>query len=311
VGTIATFQRSRMLAAALAEAAHRGPPGTSVAVIVARAGVSRKTFYEHFTSREDCFHAAFEQAIEEIAQALAPVYEDCKGGWPRPLRAALAELVGILERDRETAVFVLGYLIEGPLQDRQTLVYVRLRAVLEEGRPQADSRRGVPPLAAEMLLGGMVSILYERARTDAWDLSALVNPMMWMIVLSYRGPAAAARELSRKAPARAPAACEPERRSPLTGLNMRVTYRTARVLGTIAAEPGLSNVEICVAAGVMDQGQISKLLARLAGHGLLENIGPGWSAGGANAWHLTARGREVAAAIRGQFAANGLPRSAS
>ena len=53
-----------------------------------------------------------------------------------------------------------------------------------------------------------------------------------------------------------------------------------------------SNVDISKAAGVRDQGQISRLLRRLEGHGLLENTG-GATAGVPNAWHLTPRGEEV------------------
>ena len=55
---------------------------------------------------------------------------------------------------------------------------------------------------------------------------------------------------------------------------------------------GPSNLEVARAAGVKDQGQISKLLARLQAHGLLENTGGGYPAAG-NAWRLTSRGEEI------------------
>jgi hypothetical protein len=45
-----------------------------------------------------------------------------------------------------------------------------------------------------------------------------------------------------------------------------------------------------IAAGIADQGQISKLLARLHSLGLLENTGGDHAKGEPNAWHLTARG---------------------
>ncbi|MEA2201773.1 MAG: hypothetical protein QOI89_2369 [Solirubrobacteraceae bacterium] len=74
---------------------------------------------------------------------------------------------------------------------------------------------------------------------------------------------------------------------------MRVTYRTTRVLAAIAAQPGLSNSEIGQRAGVNDQGQISKLLARLARLGLAENVRAGQANGLPNAWQLTPRGKEL------------------
>ena len=75
---------------------------------------------------------------------------------------------------------------------------------------------------------------------------------------------------------------------------MRLTYRTAQVLGCIAGEPEISNRVVAERAGVTDQGQISKLLARLERLGLAVNSGNGHAKGEANAWTLTALGSEVA-----------------
>lgn len=65
------------------------------------------------------------------------------------------------------------------------------------------------------------------------------------------------------------------------------------VLAVIAAEPGASNRHIGDAAGAPDQGQMSKLLKRLALAGLVENDGGRRESGEANAWRLTARGEEI------------------
>lgn len=78
---------------------------------------------------------------------------------------------------------------------------------------------------------------------------------------------------------------------------MRITYRTVRVLMTIAADPGASNRRIAAEAGISDQGQVSKLLARLEHLGLIENRGEGPVKGAPNAWALTARGVQVQQAI--------------
>jgi DNA-binding MarR family transcriptional regulator len=73
---------------------------------------------------------------------------------------------------------------------------------------------------------------------------------------------------------------------------MRVTYRTLRVLATIAAQPAASNREIADLAGVSDQGQISKLLTRLERLELIYNTGP-HAKGDPNAWQLTPKGQEI------------------
>jgi predicted transcriptional regulator len=78
---------------------------------------------------------------------------------------------------------------------------------------------------------------------------------------------------------------------------MRLTYRTLRVLSAIAHTPGISNRGAAEAAGVRDQGQISKLLSRVERLGLIRNTGAGQAKGAANAWTLTDRGAELDRAL--------------
>ncbi len=95
-----------------------------------------------------------------------------------------------------------------------------------------------------------------------------------------------------------PSVVEQTNGDPLAGVPMRLTYRTALVLGYIAQEPGASNRVIGDHAGVSDQGQISKLLARLERLGLAANTGDGHLKGERNAWRLTPKGVQVEHSIR-------------
>ena len=88
---------------------------------------------------------------------------------------------------------------------------------------------------------------------------------------------------------------------------MRLTYRTVRVLLAIAETPGASNRELADAAGVADQGQISKLLSRLKSLGLIENIGAGPVRGEPNAWQLTPKGSRSATPFRSRPRASAGP----
>jgi DNA-binding MarR family transcriptional regulator len=115
-------------------------------------------------------------------------------------------------------------------------------------------------------------------------------------VLPYLGPAAARRELARPAPAVA-TRLVPTPADPLRDVHMRLTYRTVRVLMAVAAHPGCSNREIGLAADMQDQGQISKLLTRLAKLDLIENGPAGRARGAPNAWGLTEKGQEIEQAI--------------
>jgi hypothetical protein len=122
-----------------------------------------------------------------------------------------------------------------------------------------------------------------------------------MIVLPYLGPAVAGKERDRSvpssvlevstAPQDAPTGAAAE--DPLKDVPMRITYRTARVLQSVAANPGASNRLIGEHADTYDQGQVSKLLGRLQRLGLLVNEGGGQAKGEPNAWSLTALGESV------------------
>jgi DNA-binding MarR family transcriptional regulator len=86
-------------------------------------------------------------------------------------------------------------------------------------------------------------------------------------------------------------------KDPFKGLSIRFTYRTARVLSTIASDPGASNRLIADTSGIVDEGQMSRLLTRLQRSGLIENRGEGQAKGEPNAWLLTERGTAVHAAL--------------
>jgi AcrR family transcriptional regulator/DNA-binding MarR family transcriptional regulator len=292
-----------MLRAMLEVVAEHGYAGSSATLVVARARASRKTFYEHFENCEDCFLAAFEYALEVVAQVAAPAYER-DGRWSERMRGALEALLGFLDADRAIAsLLFLEAPSAGPaVQERRTRAVESLQAFVEEGRSQARADRTPPPLTAETVVGGVIAVIQARlACPRPPRLMTLVNPLMGVIVFPYLGPAAASKELrrptpklpSRPRPAQAPAA----QSDPPEGLHMRVTYRTLRVLVAIGEHPGACNREIAAAAGVTDEGQMSKLLSRLEGYELIRRSG-GSSRWAPNEWQLTARGEELKRGIR-------------
>jgi AcrR family transcriptional regulator len=295
---VSEIQRRRMLAAMVEAAAEHGGGSVTVAHVVARSGVSRRTFYEIFEDREDCFLAAFDDAIEKAAQRVVPAYCEPRQ-WTDKVRVGLTRLLGLLDEDiglgRLLIVEALG---AGPraLERRQELLEKLSRAVLD-GAHDPRAGKDLPVLTAEGMVGAVLSVLHSRlVAPEPGDLMDLLNPLMAMIVLPYRGRSAAQAELAKSIAM--PSANGSKRAAdPLHNLNMRLTYRTVMVLSAVAANPGGSNRVMARAAGVSDQGQISKLLARLHGRGLVENTGGNPVRGEPNAWVLTAKGWDVHEAI--------------
>jgi AcrR family transcriptional regulator len=288
--------RVRILSATSRLVCQSGIQSVTVSRIVSLAGVSRRTFYLLFENRDHCLRVVLEEAVTQLAQRIEPAYRS-RVRWVDGVRAALLALLELFDQEPELARLCV---LEAPAAPPAALagrgkVLAHLTTALDEGREQARAARAPSPLVAEMLVGGALAVVHARLLERRPEpLVELLNPLMAMIVLPYLGSSAARRELSREAPPRPPVTAKRSAApNPLRGLNMRLTYRTMRVMAAVSAQPGLSNAEVAQRAGISDQGQISKLLARLAGLGLLQNTGAGQSRGAANAWQLTARGRQV------------------
>ena len=305
------MQRSRLLAAAVRTVDELGYAGTTVAHITLRARVSRRTFYELFANREECVVAVLEDAARRMASEIERAGLEGRS-WRERVRGGLWAILSFLDREPVLARVCVVQALRGShgVLERREEILRDLAGVLDEGR--AESTRTCPPLTGEGLVGAAFSIVYARLlRGEREPLTDLLGELMGMIVLPYLGPTAARREQARPAPvstretaARDVAAARAER-DPLDGIPMRLTYRTARVLEDVAEHPGASNRTIADLAGIVDQGQVSKLLARLERLGLLANAGAGHSRGERNAWRLTDRGVQVTQTIRVHAGDNG------
>jgi AcrR family transcriptional regulator len=304
---VAEIQRSRLLAAAVRAVEELGYSGATVAHITRRARVSRRTFYELFSNREECLIAALESVLGGIRGEIAAA--GLGGlGWRERMRGGLWVILSFFDREPVLARVCVVQALRGSqaVLERREEVLRGLAGVVDEGRLEGVRGGECPPLTAEGLVGAAFSLVYARLlRGEREPLVGLVGDLMGMIVLPYMGPAAARREQDRTVPVRvakpvvqgAARAARVES-DPLAGIPMRLTYRTVRVLEVIAGQPGVSNRGVGEHAGVSDQGQISKLLARLQRLGLASNTGEGHMKGEPNAWTLTPTGRRVAQTIQ-------------
>ncbi len=296
------MQRARLIGAAVPVVDELGWAGVTVADIASRARVSRRTFYDLFSNREDCLLAMLDDTVTRVERDLAQAgLEDAS--WVERVRTGLWTILCFLDRDPALARVCVVQSARGTrrvLEAREALL-ARLASVLEEGRSQSARAAQTPVLTAEGLVGAALTIVYKRLLNgDRAPLTDLHGELVGMIVLPYLGSAATSRERKRPAPRSAlPMALESalsrseRQEDPLRDVPMRLTYRTARVLQTAAQHPGQSNRLIGEGAGLTDQGQISRLLRRLQRLGLLTNTGQGQPRGESNAWQLTPLGKRV------------------
>jgi AcrR family transcriptional regulator len=305
-GQVSGMQRARLIGAAVPVVDELGWSSVTVADIAARARVSRRTFYDLFANREDCLLAMLDDTVARVERDLAQA--DLEGlSWVERVRTGLWRILCFLDRDPVLARVCVVQSARGTrrvLEAREALLS-RLASVLDEGRTQNTRAAQAPVLTGEGLVGAALAILYKRLLNgERAPLSDLHRELMGMIVLPYLGSAAAGRERrgigTFSSGRESPAGVKSPTRSadfsggdPLAEIPMRVTYRTARVLQTAAQHPGSSNRLIGEGGGLTDQGQVSKLLARLQRLGLLRNTGEGHTCGERNAWTLTPLGERV------------------
>lgn len=297
---ISDLQRARIIGAAFEVSSERGAANMTVAHIVERSGVSRRTFYEIFNDREDCFLAAFEQALEYATERVLPAYESGHG-WREKIRAGLVALLSFFDEEPAIARVLVVESAAGSsaVLKRRSEAIGKLVAAVEEGA--CEARGTLPSLIGEGVVGGVLSVLHARlTQTKHEPLIEFTNSLMSMIVLPYLGAAAARKEIERSMPKSVSGQVKamPFGTDPFKEAGLRLTYRTVRVLAVIADHPGASNRQVGNSAEMTDQGQVSKLLTRLKRAGMITNTELTPGKGAPNSWTLTPSGQRVVDTIQ-------------
>ncbi|HEV7615410.1 MAG TPA: TetR/AcrR family transcriptional regulator [Solirubrobacterales bacterium] len=197
---VARNQRERLIAGLTEVLYSVGYQKTTVSLIGQRASVSKSDFYKHFESKDECFFAAYDAAIERIRARLVEACTERKGdAWELRVRDAVAALLALLAADPALASISL---VEGLRAGRG--VYDRYQAALEsfvpylrEGAPKAPGGEPVPATTDEAVVGGIASLLGRRVLADeAKQLEALLPDVLEFALTPYLGVAEARRIIS-------------------------------------------------------------------------------------------------------------------
>ena len=173
---------------------------TTVSLIGQRAAVSKSDFYKHFESKDDCFYAAYESAIERIrARILAACGAHPESEWPPRVRDGIASMIALLASDPPLAGITL---VEGLRAGRG--VYDRYQAAVESfvplirtGAPVAPGGTEVPAATDEAVIGGIASLLGRRVLAgEVEQLDQLTPAVLEFALTPYLGTAEARRIIS-------------------------------------------------------------------------------------------------------------------
>jgi AcrR family transcriptional regulator len=145
------------------EVAGKGYGAVTVADIVKRAGIARKTFYETFDSKEDCFLAAqrfaMSAALDQVVEAAGEF-----GNWPDRIKAGLtAFLRYVVEEPAFARTCMVEALTAGPeavrCYEESLQVFVSLFRL---GRDASSRGEQLPETMEEAIVGGVFWIVHQR-----------------------------------------------------------------------------------------------------------------------------------------------------
>jgi AcrR family transcriptional regulator len=179
-------QRGRLLDALAEVISEEGYLDTTVHKILKRAGISRRTFYEIFTDKEDCFLAAYQEAADHV---LVLVQRACRPGGDPEIRIenGLGAALEFVEGEQQVArMCVVEVLAAGEnARERRAKTMERLTDLVADALEERCDSRSEALLRARMLTGGVHEMVYDAlARRQVKGIPSLAEE----VVASYLPP---------------------------------------------------------------------------------------------------------------------------
>jgi AcrR family transcriptional regulator len=282
----ASHRRERLIASMTVVAGERGWQNVTVDLVCDHAKISKRSYYEVFRDREDCFLAAVDAALGHLLAPMLPAAASAGPRWASQVGAAISTVVASLDADRTRAWLVVVEASNGSDQARQARA-----AAFEPLAQLVDDEGDDLPATGNAAVGALLELVYRHLNGPYADepMLPLLSPIAYLVFAPRLGQTTALREAhalvvaAQTAPAPT-AAAEPE------SLALRIPGLTEATLLFLADHPGAQNLEIAAAVGVDHESQISRHLHRLAETNVASKIRSGRS----NAWELTPMGHRLA-----------------
>lgn len=182
---VAENQRERLLNGVVDAVAEHGFNATTIGRITDAAKISRRTFYECFRGKEDCFLAAYAMIDEHVRGAMLAA-SDPADPWPEQVRDRLAALLDALSRDSAVARF---YLVEPLAAGGEIAARYRdaMQLLAETIRPPASAEMDVE-VRDQALMGGIATLISRRLKTDGPEsLEKLLPDLVELTLAPYIG----------------------------------------------------------------------------------------------------------------------------
>ena len=192
---IAKHQQARIINALADEVAEKGYRAVTVADVVRRAGIARNTFYDNFSSKQDCFLATLDYALEEALRRIVDAATEVES-WQMRVRAGVAAFLGYVASEPALArTCLVESLSAGPesLQryEESLQKFLPLFRIGRKVSPRGDQ---LPPTLEEAIAGGIFWIIYNRiVLGETEQIERLLPELVEFALTPYIGAEAAKR----------------------------------------------------------------------------------------------------------------------
>lgn len=192
---VVASQRGRLIDAMAQVVAEKGYPATTVADVVERAGVSRRTFYEQFSDKEDCFLAAYDVGLAVVMGRIREAVEvDPTAAWRDQARSGVEAFLALLASEPAFArALQLEILTAGPaaLERRARMLAMfgaTWRSVHERARAEEPELRALPDEVFAVLTVGLEELIRDCIRTRGTAaLPELAEPILRTVLAVLGG----------------------------------------------------------------------------------------------------------------------------
>jgi AcrR family transcriptional regulator len=192
---VAQNQRDRISAGIIAAVAEHGYQGATVTNIAAAAGLSRRTFYTYFESKDACFFATFDLIVDHLRHAAVEAAAQ-QEEWPARVRARLAAVLDVFATNPDLARFILV----APLRAGEEIA-ARYREALDEvlvevleGMPAELAPKAPARAAEQAMIGGAAALVVRKVEAgEGGDLRRLLPDLLELTLAPFLGRDAAAR----------------------------------------------------------------------------------------------------------------------
>jgi AcrR family transcriptional regulator len=192
-------QRERILAAVGDVVSVAGYRDMSVEDVIVTAGISRRTFYEHFKNKQDAFLAAYDAVLLQLLSLVQAAIEP-EDTFPARLRAGLSAFLDFLAREPGFArMCIVEALAAGPdAIARRNAAMTAFATLISDNARELGTTVEPQPLTAETIVGGIYEVVYTRiVRGDIRQLPELLPDLLYPALLPYEGREAAILEYKR------------------------------------------------------------------------------------------------------------------